>query len=358
VLVVPDPRPLVAVDANPAARAIHTGTERYAAELCRRLPDAVPELRFAFYASRPGDLPGLDLTVLPARRLWSQLRLPAELWRRRPDLLFVPSHAVPFLAPGRALTVVHDLAFERYPAAYKTGELAYLRLTTRWAGRRCRHLLTVSEATRRDLVELYGVPPERVTAVHPGPGDPPSPLPDDEAGRRLATLGVDGPFVLHVGRVEHKKNQLTALAAAERLPGMLFVSAGSLTDPDLVTQLRRSRRSRVLGRVEREDVEALYQRAAAFCFPSLYEGFGFPILEAMQRGVPVVTARVSSLPEVGGDAARYVEDPLDPDDLAAALEEAIDRRAELADLGRAQAARFSWERTTAAVATVIRSALG
>lgn len=354
---VPEPSPLVAVDANPAARPVHTGTERYAAELCRRLPGAASDLRFAFYASRPGDVTGIDLTVLPGRRLWSQLRLPAELWRHRPDLLFVPAHAVPFAAPGRSVTVVHDLAFERYPAAYGASALGYLRLTTRWAARRCRHLVTVSEATRRDLIDLYRVSPERVTAIPPGAGEPPRPLPDDEVTRRLDTLGVDRPFVLHVGRVEHKKNQLTALAAVERLGGLLFVSAGPLADPDLAAHLRRSPRARVLGRVAAEDLEALWQRARALCFPSLYEGFGFPVLEAMQRGVPVATARVSSLPEVGGEAAEYADDPLDPEELAAALERAIERRQELEAPGQAQAARFTWERTAAGVAGVLRAAL-
>jgi glycosyltransferase involved in cell wall biosynthesis len=359
VLDVPNPsHPLVAVDASPAARPVRTGTERYAAELCRRLPAAAPELRFAFYSSRPGDAPGLDLTVLPAPRLWSQVRLPIELWQRRPDLLFVPSHAVPFLAPGRTLTVVHDLAFERYPAAYRPSELAYLRLTTRWAGRRCRHLVTVSEATRRDLVQIYRVPAERISVVHPGASQPPGPMPDEEAAARVAALGVDGPFVLHVGRVEPRKNQLTALAAIERLDGLLFVSAGPPADLDLVSGLRRSRRCRVLGRVSPGDLEALYQRAQALCFPSLYEGFGFPVLEAMQRGLPVVTTGVSSLPEVAGGAAEYVQDPLDPEELAAALERAIGRRQQLAGLGRARAARFSWERTATGVAEVLRGQIG
>lgn len=345
---------LVAVDANPATRSAPTGTERYAAELCRRLPALTPELEFVFYASRPG-APDIDLTVLPAPRLWSQLRLPVELWQRRPDLLFVPSHVVPFAAPGAALTAVHDLAFERYPAAYRTAELAYLRLTTRWAERRCRALLTVSEATKRDLVELHGVAPERVHVAYNGVS--PAPPPPDAGGaqRRLRELGIDHPFVLHVGRIETKKNQLTALGAVERLPGdLLFVSAGAPSDPDLAGRLRRSPRSRVLGRVDAADLEALYSRAEALCFPSLYEGFGFPVLEALQRGVPVATTAVSSLPEVGGTLAEYAKDPLDPDQLAAALKRAIARRPEIAELGPQWAARFTWDRCAASVAALLR----
>src|SRR5256885_5834390 len=212
-------QPIVAVDANPAARAAHPGTEVYAREVARRLPAAAPDLRFVFYAARPADVDGVDLTVLPGRRPWSQGRLCRELWRRRPDLLFAPSHVVPFLAPGRALTVVHDLAFERHPDAYGASALAYLRLTTRWAERRCRLLLTPSQSTADDLARLHGVDPARVRVVPLGGGEAPRLPVDLEAARaRVAALGVDRPFVLSVGRVQPRKNQLAALEAVGRLP--------------------------------------------------------------------------------------------------------------------------------------------
>lgn len=350
--------PRVAVDAGPAARVLRTGTELFAWEICRRLPDAAPDLRFTFYASRPGTDPGLDLTVLPAPRLWSQLRLPAELWQRRPDLLFVPSHAVPFLAPAAAVTVVHDLAFDRHPDAYRPAQRAYLRLTTRWAERRCAHLLTVSEATRQDLVRLHGVAPDRVTVVAPGGGGERPRLSEEEARGRLERLGVTRPFVLHVGRVERRKNQLTSLAAVRRHAGLQLAVAGSVVDPDMAAALRADPACSLLGRVPDADLEALYGQAAAVSFPSLYEGFGFPVLEAMRRGVPVVTARTSSLPEVGGDAALYVDDPLDAEALARALQQALDEREHWSALGLKRAATFSWDRAAADVAGVLRRYAG
>jgi glycosyltransferase involved in cell wall biosynthesis len=349
---------VVAVDASPAVRPVATGTETYARELARRLPEAAPELDFRFYAPRPGLVDGFDLTVLPGRRLWSQLRLPVELLQRPPDLFFAPSHVVPFGVRGRALTVVHDLAFERYPEAYAPGALAYLRLTTRWAERRCPRLITVSEATARDLVELHGVDRRRIAVVPLGGSSPGRPVAKAAARSRVATLGVDRPYVLHVGRVEPRKNQLTALAAVERLGDLLLVSAGPIVDEQVAGRLRASDRCRVLGPVAPEDLEALYGAAQALVFPSLYEGFGLPVLEAMRRGLPVVTAAVSSLPEVGGDAALYVDDPLDAEGLAAALERALSQRDHLRRLGRARAAQFTWERTAAGVAGVIRDLLG
>ena len=152
---------VVAVDASPATRPVVTGTETFARELARRLPSAAPELAFRFYAARPGQVDGLDLTVLPGRRLWSQLRLPFELAQRPPDLFFAPSHVVPFLARGRALTVVHDLAFERYPEAYPPAARAYLRVTTRWAERRC-HI--VRQTTSPDRSPRSTPPPSSQTS--------------------------------------------------------------------------------------------------------------------------------------------------------------------------------------------------
>ncbi|HXM55081.1 MAG TPA: glycosyltransferase family 1 protein [Candidatus Dormibacteraeota bacterium] len=350
----------VAVDANPATRDAHTGTEVYAREVARRLPAAAPDLRFVFYAARPADVDGVDLTVLPGRRPWSQGRLCRELWRRRPDLFFAPSHVVPFLTPGRALTVVHDLAFERYPEAYSPSALAYLRLTTRWAERRCRLLLAPSRSTADDLARLHGVDPSRVRVVPLGGGEAPRCRPDPEAARaRVTALGVDRPFVLHVGRVERRKNQLTALEAVERLPNdLLLVSAGAVADAGMGAALAGSPRCRTLGRLPDADVEALYACAEALVFPSLYEGFGLPVLEAMRRGVPVVTARVSSLPEVAGDAAVYVDDPRDAAALAAAIERALADRGRMLALGAERAAAFTWDRTAAGVADVMREMLG
>src|SRR4030088_3287924 len=162
----------VAVDVNPATRAVMTGTEVYTKEVCSRLPAAAPELRWRFFASRPRAGVGLDVTVLPFRRLWSQVRLPVALAGVRPTLLFVPAHAIPFAWPGKALTVVHALAFERHPHAYSAAERAYLKLTTRWAAMRCPLLIAVSESTQADLVLLYGVRPERFRVVPRGASEP------------------------------------------------------------------------------------------------------------------------------------------------------------------------------------------
>lgn len=352
-------RPTIAVDANAVSRAVITGTERYAREVARRLPALAPDLQWRFYAGRPARDSGIDLTVLPAPRLWSQARLPLELARARPALLVTLAHVVPEACPVAALQVVHDLAFERFPEAYQLPARAYLRHTTRRAARVCPVLVAVSESTRKDLADLYGVDPARVEVASPGIVPRLRAADGDDTGR-LAELGVSGRFALHVGRIERRKNQLTALAAASRIEGLTLVCAGAEHDRSLAARLRESPRAVLLGRVSDSDRDLLYRRAEALLFPSLYEGWGIPVLEAMQAGLPVVTARTSSLPEVGGEAVLYIDSPDDAAGLGLQLERVLSDaglRRRLVSAGRSRAAEFTWERTTEGVIRAVRRAL-
>ena len=344
----------VAVDINPATRAVMTGTEVFTREVCSRLEKAAPEVSWRFFASRPRDGLGVDVMVLPFRRLWSQVRLPIALASKGPDLLFVPAHVIPLAWLGKALTVVHDLAFERYPHAYSPSERAYLRLTTRWAVMRCPLLIAISESTKADLVSAYGVGPDRIRVVPLG-ASPPAVAPAPAS--RLTELGLNGHFVLQVGRIETRKNQVAALAAVERLEGVTLAVAGPERDPEIAAKLRASDRCRVLGRVDQPTLELLYKQADAVIVPSLYEGFGLPLLEAMARGKVVVAAKASSLPEVGGEAALYFHDAADPEQLAHVLDVALTDeplRKSLAKAARGRARKFTWDRCAAGVAAVIR----
>jgi glycosyltransferase involved in cell wall biosynthesis len=351
-------QPTVAVDINPATRAVVTGTEAFTREVCRRLPAIAPEHRWRFFASRPRRGLGVDVMVLPFRRGWSQVRLPIALASEHPDLLFVPAHVLPFAWPGKALTVVHDLAFEKFPDAYRFTDRVYLRFSTLLAANRSKPLIAVSESTKQDLIEHYRVPEKQIRVVPLGIDHP------DEAAAtpasRLGELGVDGKFVLQVGRIEARKNQAAALAAVERLDGVLLVVAGPERDRGLAENLRASPRCRVLGMVDPPTLELLYRQADAVVVPSLYEGFGLPVLEAMARGKVVVAAKSSSLPEVGGEAALYFHDPADPENMARVLEVALgdnELRNTISRAALARAATFSWDRTARAVADVINEAL-
>jgi glycosyltransferase involved in cell wall biosynthesis len=339
-----------------------TGTERYTREVVRRLPEVAADLDWRFYAARPSPGLGVDLTVLPFPRLWAQARLPAELATRRPDLFLDLAHVVPALCPVPALKVFHDLAFERFPGAYRPADLAYLRWTARRAARVCQTMVAVSEATRQDLISLYDVDPGRVTVVHEGGGEGAPAAHDRRAdAARLRGFGVDAPYVLSVGRIEPRKNQLTALETVERLPQpLLLVCAGPIHDEAMAARLDSSPRCRLLGRVTDAERDLLYRNAEALLFPSLYEGFGLPVLEAMRQGLPVIATRTSSLPEVGGEAAIYILDARDSDAMASAVrrireDPALRRR--LVAAGRKQAARFTWQRCAEGIADAVRARL-
>ncbi len=349
---------IIAVDINPATRHVVTGTERYTRELAVRLPRVAPDLTWKFFASRPKAGLGVDVTVLPFRRLWSQVRLPIALAGVRPDLLFVPGHAIPFAWTGRAVAVVHDLAFERHPAAYAGAQRMYLQMTTRWAVSRSRLLIAVSESTRSDLVSLYGAKPDRIRVVPHGGGEAPRVKP--ASASVLGELGLTGDFVLQVGRVEARKNPLAALAAVERVPGLVLAIAGPAADSALAARLRTSGSCRVLGRVDDATLELLYSHAKAVVVPSLYEGFGLPVLEAMAHGQVVAAARTSSLPEVGGDSVMYVDDPGDAAAFASVLHQALaggEARASLTKRAVARAREFTWDRCAEKTAAVVREAL-
>jgi alpha-1,3-rhamnosyl/mannosyltransferase len=204
------------------------------------------------------------------------------------------------------------------------------------------------------------VPTSKLAVVHAGGGEARADgsRPGDE--RLLAQLGLDRPFALHVGRVERRKNQGAALEAVERLDGdLLLVCAGEIGDHELGARLRASTRCRLLGRVSAEIRDALYRRARLLLFPSLYEGFGFPVLEAMRSGLPVVAWPAGGVREVAADAALFAEAG-DVEGLAAAARRVLGDaalRRKLVAAGKRRAAEFSWDRCAQAVLEVIRSAL-
>ena len=352
---------LIGIDASRVAVARRTGTERYALEITRALIAAAPDDRFVLYFNRPppvGLLPRVERVawrVMPAPRLWTHLRLSLEMARRPPDVLFVPAHSLPAYHPPASVATVHDLGYLYFPNEHAgTGRRAR-DWANRWSARQARRLIAVSGATRDDLVRSYGVPPGRIAVVHHGLDPVFRPVDDGERRRVRARYKLDGPYFLFVGTLQPRKNYDRLLRAFDRFAidnpthvlvllggrgwqaGRLDRALGAMRSPDSV---------RVLGYVEDADLPPLYSGAVALAFPSLYEGFGLPALEAMGCGTPVLASNSSSLPEVVGDAGLLV-DPLDVDAIADGLSRlATDEplRRELGERGRARAASFTWER--------------
>lgn len=352
----------------------NAGVSQYIYQLLTHLRVAPPIDRITAFvgpAARPASLAlpegvAVRRTPLPTehpavRILWEQLLQPPLLTAQRVDLLHSPVNVLPLLLPAPAVLTVHDLSFLRFPATFSPAKRRYQAALTGFSARRARLVLTDSEHTRRDVIALLGVPAARVRTVYPGVTElyrPQDALAVEEfRGRR----GLPERFFVHVGTLQPRKNLerlISAFARFKRASGlphalMLVGGKGWLYEG----LLQHARREAVEGSVHfvgfatAEETPLWYAAAEAMIFPSLYEGFGFPIVEAMACGTPVLSSTASCLPEAAGDAADLF-DPFDVDGLAGAMARLAndpERRQELRQRGFVQAARFTWERTARAV---------
>lgn len=299
----------------------------------------------------------LPLTDRHLSILWQRLRLPlpVEAFTGRLNLFHSPDFVLPPVARARTVLTVHDLSFLHYPECSSKPLLAYLLCSVPPAVRRADAILADSESTRRDLVELLQVDEERITVIYPGVEPHFAPNGDDGALQAiLARYGIRRPYLLSVGTLQPRKNFVRlirayhALREERHIPHQLVIAGGRgwLFDEihATIASLRLEEQVRLTGFVADEHLPALYRGAELFAFPSLYEGFGIPVLEAMACGTPVVTSTTSSLPEAAGEAALLVP-PNDVDALTEALWCALDDSAlrnALRARGFEQVKRFSW----------------
>jgi glycosyltransferase involved in cell wall biosynthesis len=337
---------VVAFDADVLGRQ-RTGDETYARNLLRDLGALAPQagLRLVAVTRHPELVPeGVEAFELPARSqelrmAWS---LPRTL-RRLGARLVHTQHAVPLRCPCPAVVTVHDVSFARGASLMGRKDRAVFRLVVPRAVHSAARVFTVSERTKDDLVELYGVEPGRIV-VTPNGVDPVF-NPSDTVSQ--------GSYVLSVGAIQERKNQLAALTAADAV-GLRLVVAGPAKDPALAEELRR-RGARLEGYVSTERLAELYRDAACLVQASRYEGFGLPVVEAMASGTPVVVVPDAALLEVAGGAAIVVAE----DELADGIRRALAERDRLVAQGLERAREFSWrvcaERTLAVYREILET---
>ena len=334
--------PLVVVDADVLGRH-RTGDETYVLNLLRELGALASDLRIAAVTRHPELVPDgiepleLRTPVQETRMLWTLPRL----LRRTGAALVHTQYAVPFRAPCPAVVTIHDLSFEHDPSHMPLKDRLVFRRVVPHAARVARRVLTVSERTRADLLRLYGLP-EGKGVVTPNGVDPAF-----TPGNPLAL----GTYVLVVGAVQARKNQVAALAAAAAVPLPLVV-AGPLTDEALAARLRDGGAD-LRGYVPQDELVELYRGAACLVQPSRFEGFGLPVLEAMACGTPVVALDEPALREVAGDAAVFV----DEGQLAEGVQHALAERDRLVAAGLERARSFSWRVTAERTLDVYREAI-
>lgn len=346
--------------------ATATGTERYTFELLRHLARLDPSRRYTVYSNGlPPTLPPLGqnfaLRSIPYPRLWTHIRLSLEMQRFPPDILFIPAHVLPLLHPKRSIVTLHDIGYHYFPKAHPLARRLDLHLSTLWSAKAAWKLITVSHATKRDLIARYGIAEEKLTVIHHGVTPCFQPVEDPKVikevqmryGLREGQVNQSLPYFLYVGTIQPRKNlerlleAFAQVAVKREVQLVLGGKKGWLTKAieRKATELGIAEKVQFIGYVAEADLPALLSGALAFVFPSLYEGFGMPVLEAMACGVPVLTSTTSSLPEVAGNAALLV-DPLSlraiTDGLERLFEDAV-LRAKLQRLGFQQAKSFTWE---------------
>jgi glycosyltransferase involved in cell wall biosynthesis len=372
---------VIGIDASRAISSKPTGTEAYSYHLIRalvpllsdrhavRLYFSAPPLSESGSGSAGAWWGDAEAHTIPFPRLWTHVRLSWEMLRQPPDLLFVPAHVLPLARPRRTLVTVHDLGYHAFPEAHPRRQRHYLEVSTRWNVHIATHILADSDATRTAITHVYSVRPEKITVVHPGYAPDLRPVRDQQELERVRQrYAIPGTYLLYLGRIQPRKNLIRLVEAfaaiASQHPDLTLVLAGPrgwLSDPIIgrIKTLGLDQRVCFPGYVRAEDKAALISGARVFAYPSLYEGFGFPVLEAQACGTPLLTSTTSSLPEVAGEGGLLV----DPQDVAAIAEglscllEDTALREELVDRGFSNLARFSWARAAEQTSAVIEALL-
>ena len=369
----------IAIDAHSVGTGL-AGNETYITNLIEALAALDAVNRYTLYVTKrsaverfAGRWPHVSvrrtLPHTPFVRI--PLTFPVELRRRPVDLLHVQFTAPPFV-PCPVVSTIHDLTFEHLPETFKRRSWMQLRLTVRRTARTAAHIITPSEFSRRDLIETYGVAPARVSvtpyaaAPHFRPASPDSVA---EAKRRY---GIGGEYLLAVGSIQPRKNLVRLIRAYSdlrrrrsqaKLPQLVLVGKRAWLYGETLRAVEQSGvAAHVIftNYVPEQDLPALYTGALCFVYPSYFEGFGLPPLEAMGCGAPVIAGDRTSLPEVVGDAGLLVN-PFDTDAIGAAIERVIDDnelRARLRTRGLERAALFSWRETARKTFEVYQRATG
>jgi glycosyltransferase involved in cell wall biosynthesis len=350
------------------------GIGRYTRELVTAVAALPTNHQYRFFAAKPPprlpvpdplpQAPHIHFRPAPLSERWlyriwyrARLPLPVQWFTGQLDLFHSPDFVLPPVAGGiPTLLTVHDLSFLHYPHTFPERLVAYLQRVVPWSVQRATHVLADSEATRNDLCDLWQVPAEKITVLYSGVNARFQPVTAYDrlvAVREKYGLG-ESPYILAVGTVQPRKNYQMLIKAfapvAERHPHQLVFSGGKgWLYEEMMAEVGRqglNGRVRFIGFVDDADLPALYSDAALFVFPSLYEGFGLPILEAMGCGVPVISSDASCLPEVVGEAGILLP-PQDPQRWTETLLDLLgdpEARSRLVAAGFHQTRRFTWRR--------------
>lgn len=317
-------------------------------------------------ASAPAGLPlpGQPI-LLPAHRFWTIRKLAAEMRRNPPDVLFIPSYVIPPIHPASVVTI-HDLGYLIEPDCHDPGHRKQLEWSTRWNIQAATGIIAISETTRNDLIEHLQVDPARIEVIHHGVANRFQRATTTEINFVRLRYGIGSRAILAVGTIHPRKNLIRLIQAFEQLANedralQLVLCGGLGWQGEQILQRARTspfaERILHLGFAPDSEMPALYSTAAVVALPSLYEGFGMPLLESMACGTPVVAANRAALPEIAGGAALLV-DPLDSAAIAGGIERIInteETRRTMTSRGLERVESFSWNESARQTLAFLRS---
>lgn len=364
---------LIGIDASRAFLKRRTGIEEYAYQTIKYLRSVIPETDTVVLYMRKKmvwqdggihcvlpditfDLPqNWRVRGIWAPRFWTQIGLSFEMFFRAPEVLFIPAHTVPIIHPKNTIVTIHGLEYEFCKEGYSVWERLYMRFSIRYSCRVARTLVCVSENTKRDVMNLYQIGEEKIRVVYEGYGNKAQSSNIKNQTKPKAQITNPKPYLLFIGRLEERKNIVRIIEAFEilkeqyALPHQLVLVGKPGYGYDRIeckiAQSKQKNHIQEVGYVSEEEKWGLLRGADVFLFPSLYEGFGIPVLEAQSVGVPVVASNSSSLPEVGGEGAVYVN-PLSVESIVQGVYGLISTsrlRDDIIEKARHNVRGFSWE---------------
>ncbi len=390
----------VGIDASRANTKQKTGTEWYSFHVIQQLKNLIPEdIEVILYSKEPleGELATIPshwksrVLSWPPQFLWTQLRLSVELFLHKVDLLYIPAHTIPLIHPKKVVTVIHDVGFARQDNLYNhkhigksrfsknvlnmlvriftlgkygASEFDYHTFSVSLALSANARIVTVSEFSKSEIQDVYATPPHQITVIPNGLNKRKS---GNNASEILRTYGITRPFIFYIGRVEEKKNipalieAFSLLRSTQGIDTQLVLAGqpgfGHERVMKNISQYKLEDTVIQTGWISEEDVATLMSQAVVFVLPSLYEGFGIPILEAMNEGIPVACSDIPALREVGGSAALFF-DPNSATDMANTIAKIMNTdSSKQITAGHAQAELFSWEQSGKATWELLRTEL-
>ncbi len=370
---------LIGIDGNEANFKARVGVGRYAFELLKQFKESqISNFKFQIYL-KDKPLPDLPVEterwqykIVGPKKLWTQFGLPLVLFKNKLfdgekiDVFFTPTHYAPRFCPFPRVVSIMDLSFLKYPEMFKKSDLYQLKNWTAYSVKKARKVLTISQASKRDIIEYYKVSEDRVIVTYPGyhMNEALSQKSKFKSQNLKDKYGIDGEYILSVGTLQPRKNFVKLIEAFSSLnpnPYTLVIvgKPGWLYQEIYEAPRKFGVESQVkfLDYVPDEDLPALYQKAKCFVLVSLYEGFGLPVLEALSYGCPVVASNISSLPEVVGEAGILI-DPNNRQEIADQLLKVLkmnkDERQAMINKGFEQAKKFSWEKCAKETLSVLK----